>query len=162
MLHDTNQKRLKVLVDELLALPADKCSGVEKQVADFYASAMDEEAIEAAGIEPLLPVLAACDASSIEKDVTQVIAMLKAKFGVKVPISFGESPDKKQSEWSIGQIGQSGLGLPDRDYYTGTCIALSDTNHRRIRSLTPLAGCCCRRRQGRQEEGISCSHGDLV
>ena len=33
------------------------------------------------------------------------------------PFSFYESPDKKQSEWSIAQIGQGGIGLPDRDYY---------------------------------------------
>jgi putative endopeptidase len=104
-----------VLVDELEQKAG--CAGVEKKVADFFASAMDVAAIDAAGTAPLDPIFAACSAEAIAADVTQVCAILKSQFDVTVPFSFYESPDKKRSEWSIGQVGQSGLGLPDRDYY---------------------------------------------
>jgi len=115
ILHDLNQKRLKEMVDELES--KEGAQGTEKKVADYWATCMDEEAINKRGIEPLQPLLDAVQPEEIEKDVTAVFAQL-FKWGCSGVFSFYESPDKKQSEWSIGQIGQSGLGLPDRDYYT--------------------------------------------
>jgi len=115
ILHDLNQKRLKEMVDELGTKEGG--SGTEKKVADYWASAMDEAAIEAAGIEPLKPLLDAVSADEVKKDMTGVLAKLVLWGCGATPFSFYESPDKKQSEWSIAQIGQGGIGLPDRDYY---------------------------------------------
>jgi predicted metalloendopeptidase len=90
-----NQKRLKEMVDEL-GVKAD-ASGTEKKLADYWASAMDEAAIEAAGMAPLVPLLDAVSAEKIGSDLTgltEVLAKL-ILWGVgATPFSLYESPDK--------------------------------------------------------------------
>ena len=68
ILHDMNQKRLKEMVDELGAKEGG--TGTEKKVADYWASAMDEDGIEAAGVEPLKPLLDAVSAEEVGQDLT--------------------------------------------------------------------------------------------
>ena len=115
-LHDQNLSRLKELLGRLEA-PAKGSPAVtaEEKVAAFYAAANDEEAIEAAGVAPLQPVLATCALAASDK--TAAVAALHAEHGVNVFFATGEGPDDKNADWSIIQMHQGGLGLPDRDYY---------------------------------------------
>uniref|UniRef100_A0A6T7QPN1 Peptidase M13 C-terminal domain-containing protein n=1 Tax=Hanusia phi TaxID=3032 RepID=A0A6T7QPN1_9CRYP len=115
ILHEKNQQRLKDMVDELET--KEGCVGTEKKVADFWASCMDEEAIEKRGTEPLRALLEAVSEDKVREDLTAAVAKLTLSGVDSAPLSFYESPDKKKSEWSIGQLDQAGLGLPDRDYY---------------------------------------------
>mmetsp|Transcript_12124 Transcript_12124/g.22699 ORF Transcript_12124/g.22699 Transcript_12124/m.22699 type:complete len:595 (-) Transcript_12124:36-1820(-) len=84
---------------------------------------MDEESIEANGIEPLTPLLDACKKAVTAKSNHDTSALAKAlgelvhDFGVTSFFSIGVSPDNKDSNHSICQVSQGGLGLPDRDYY---------------------------------------------
>jgi hypothetical protein len=41
----------------------------------------------------------------------------QAEYGVSVFFGCDEGPDDKDSEWTLPQLCQAGLGLPDRDYY---------------------------------------------
>ena len=50
-------------------------------------------------------------------DPVTAIASLHSKFGVRALFSIYSSPDKKNSGHSLCSVSQSGLGLPDRDYY---------------------------------------------
>ena len=76
---------------------------------------MDEEAIETASKESLAELIAICSASSA--DPTAAVATLHSKYGVKALFAMYSSPDKKNSKHSLCTITQSGLGMPDRDYY---------------------------------------------
>ena len=89
---------------------------VEKMVGDFYASGMDEAAINAAGAKPLQSELDRIAAIKSSADVLQAIAHLQS-FGVGVGFRFGSQPDRKQSDREIASFGQGGLGLPERGYY---------------------------------------------
>ena len=71
--------------------------------------------MEQAGLTPLAPILATCDLAADDK--TAAVAKLHAEYGVNVFFATGEGPDDKKSEWTLVQLHQSGLGLPDRDYY---------------------------------------------
>jgi predicted metalloendopeptidase len=118
-LHDANLGRLKALLEGLKPpsgepTPAEQQS-VEDKVAAFWLSANDEGAIEQAGLVPLAPVLAACDLASTDK--TAAVAKLQAEYGVNVLFALGEGPDDRDSSWTLHQLSQAGLGLPDRDYY---------------------------------------------
>ena len=115
-LHDQNLTRLKGMLDELKR-PADgvQATSIEGKVAAFWAAANDEEAVEAAGIDPLQPALDACALAATDKSAC--VAKLHSQFGVNVFFSVGETVDNKDSERSILAFGQAGLGLPDRDYY---------------------------------------------
>ena len=116
-LHDANLTRLRNLLEGLTppANPGGVAETVEAKVAAYWASALDEDAVEAAGLKPLEPVLAACDLVSTDR--TAAVAKLHAEYGVNVLFSAGEGPDDKESSWCLLQLHQGGLGLPDRDYY---------------------------------------------
>jgi len=103
-LHDANLGKIRKLLE----------SSSDAKIRDFWAAALDEDAIEARGVEPLAPVLAACDLAAT--DPTAAVAQLHI-YGVGVIFGVGEGPDDEKSSWTLLQIGQGGLGLPDRDYY---------------------------------------------
>jgi putative endopeptidase len=101
-----------------------------QQVGDFYASAMDTAAIDAAGPGPLAPDLARIDAIGSADDLIQVVARLHHRLvappynpsgafgGSSTPLfSRNVQADQKSSETYILYLSQGGLGLPTRDYY---------------------------------------------
>jgi putative endopeptidase len=88
----------------------------ERKVADFYASGMDEKAIDAAGVKPLEPEFARIAAVRSPADLGEEIAHLQT-IGVSAPLSLGQMQDFKDSTRVIAIAGQGGLGLPNRDYY---------------------------------------------
>mmetsp|Transcript_14708 Transcript_14708/g.31952 ORF Transcript_14708/g.31952 Transcript_14708/m.31952 type:complete len:713 (+) Transcript_14708:123-2261(+) len=93
----------------------------EKKVALFYKAAMDEEAIESAGITPMLPLLELCAETANCKDDKVAFAKCLGKMAFKYAVtpffSIGAGPDNKNTEHSIAQVAQGGIRLLDRDYY---------------------------------------------
>jgi len=89
---------------------------IEQQVGDFYASGMDEAAIEAAGIAPLQPEFARLSGIKTMADVQASVARLH-RVAVNACFGFASEQDPKNSVMMISAGAQAGLGLPDRDYY---------------------------------------------
>jgi predicted metalloendopeptidase len=88
-----------------------------QKVGDFYASGMDEAGIQASGITPLKPLFARIDTVQDAASLAPVLAELH-RLGAFAGFYFGvEQDDKESSRYSM-LLAQSGLGLPDRDYYT--------------------------------------------
>jgi putative endopeptidase len=87
-----------------------------RKVADFYSSGMDEGAIEAAGVTPLQPEFARIQAIAGSGDLRAEFAHLQA-LGISAPFEIGQMQDFADSTQVIANSGQSGLGLPNRDYY---------------------------------------------
>ena len=85
-------------------------------IGDFYASCMDEAAIERAGIAPLKPYFKQIDNIGSVKDLQRQIAAMH-NMGIPVLFGFGAGPDLKNSTMNIANAGQGGLSLPNRDYY---------------------------------------------
>jgi predicted metalloendopeptidase len=88
-----------------------------QKVGDYYASGMNEKAIDAAKTKPLQDELAKIDAMKDRNDVLKEIAHLHM-MGVNALFNFGSSQDDKDSTHDIANALQGGLGMPDRDYYT--------------------------------------------
>jgi len=93
-----------------------KATGVEKLVGDFWATGMDEKAIEAQGIKPLNSRLAEIDGLTDGASVAQYLRDAAAR-GENALFGFGPSPDFKDSNVNIAYAFQGGLGLPDKAYY---------------------------------------------
>ncbi len=91
----------------------------EQKIGDFYASCMDETAIEAAGAKPLAPELASIEKIQNLSDLRAELTSLQTH-GVGALFAFGSQQDRKNSSEVIAGAFQGGLGLPDRDYYTKT------------------------------------------
>ncbi|KIA90506.1 M13 family metallopeptidase [Kaistella jeonii] len=89
---------------------------IEQKVGDFYASGMDTITIEKRGFEPIKPTLAKIDAI---RDIPSLMTFVadEIKVGNGSIMSFGVGPDDKNSSMNIAHSYQTGIGLPDRDYY---------------------------------------------
>jgi len=112
----------------------------EAKIADLYASFMAEDAIEAAGASPLTAPLRRIDAVT---SMDQLVGLLGgfARRGVDSLVSFEAESDPGDPSRYVMFIGQSGLGLPDEEYYrTDGYAAIREAYLAHIaRSLT-LAG----------------------
>lgn len=108
----------KIALHQILedAAKAEHRSQIEQQVGDFYASGMDEAAIEAAGIAPLQPELGRIARIATVADVQAGMARWH-RLKVNSGFYFSSEQDPKNSVMMIAAGGQAGLGLPDRDYY---------------------------------------------
>jgi putative endopeptidase len=91
-------------------------SAIEQKIGDYYGSCMDEATIEAKGIEPLQADLKAIAGLKSKKQISSEIALLHRK-GVNALFRAGSGADFKDASHEIAQVGQGGLGLPERDYY---------------------------------------------
>ena len=82
-------------------------------IGDFYASWMDEDTIEEAGLGPAEPHLAEISAIDDHDDAAARMASrdYPSIYGV------GILPDPQDPTVYAARSGQSGLGMPDREYY---------------------------------------------
>jgi putative endopeptidase len=92
---------------------------VQKLLGDFWASGLDEAAVEADGAKPIAPLLDRINAIKKGKDVPAAIAALH-QVGIPVAFNFGPDIDLKALDRHIGYFMQGGLGLPDPAFYTRT------------------------------------------
>ncbi|MEN9932770.1 MAG: hypothetical protein RIS17_1343, partial [Pseudomonadota bacterium] len=114
-LRDLSQERTRIIIEKAAASGGAPGSEAQK-VGDFFASFMDEAAIEAKGIAPLKPQLDAIAAIQTKGDYAELVGR-NFRLGVPGPVFMGVGPDRKNPDRFVVQAGQSGLGLPDRDYY---------------------------------------------
>ena len=91
----------------------------EQKIGDYYASCMNTAEIEKAGTAPLDAMFKEIDSITDAKSVAPVVASLQLQ-GVDAFFGFGSGSDFKNSSLNIAQVAQSGLGMPDRDYYLKT------------------------------------------
>ena len=87
-----------------------------KKIGDYYATCMDETAINAKGAAPLDPLQKKIAALTSVNGLAPLVAELHA-IGVTVFFSFGAEADFKDASVEMAIADQGGLGLPDRDYY---------------------------------------------
>ncbi len=88
----------------------------ERKVGDFYASYMDEAAIEAKGLAPIKPQLDAIAAIKTSADLARAFAAANEGFGT-APFGLYVNADAKDPDSYAAYLVQSGLGMPDRDYF---------------------------------------------
>ena len=114
-LRDNAEDDVKAIIEEAAA--ADNAPGSDAQkVGDFYNSYMDMETRNARGVEPLQPEFAKIDAISSYDDLAKWFAYAD-KVGFDAPFGLYVNNDAKQADQYAIYAWQSGLGLPDREYY---------------------------------------------
>ncbi|HWR86202.1 MAG TPA: M13-type metalloendopeptidase [Rhodoglobus sp.] len=88
----------------------------ERKVGDLYASFMDEERVEAAGAEPLRPLLEQTEAVASVADVLTTAGRLE-RGGASGFFQLFVDNDPGDPERYLVFFEQGGLGLPDESYY---------------------------------------------
>jgi endothelin-converting enzyme/putative endopeptidase len=108
ILVDEAERQVREIVEDPAA-----SGSTGRQVADFYASWIDEKAIEARGAAALKPYLDKVAAVRTRSDLIR----LWAAPGYTAPVGLGILPDPADPTRYVAAAGQGGLGLPNRDYY---------------------------------------------
>lgn len=115
-LRQANDDLLNQALRELADKPALQTTPGLKLIAAYYASGMDEAAIEARGLSSVAPLLNRIDALQRREDLPALLALL-ARGGVAAPLAYSVQPDRKDTRRNLLGLSQAGLGLPDRDDY---------------------------------------------
>lgn len=115
-LADRNRAVLRSILEETSAKSDWPKGSVRQKVGDFFASGMDEAAIEKAGTKPLEPWLAKIDGVKSGAELPRLLAGLHGR-RLAAGYGFFVTQDPKESTRYVAALGQGGLGLPDRDYY---------------------------------------------
>ena len=115
ILEEQSRAHVREILDEAARAKAPPGSNARK-MGDYYASFMDEAAIERLGAGPLQPQLAAI--ATIRDYAALAAAFGHAlRDGAAVPFNLAVFSDLKNPDLSVGYLEQGGLCLPDRDYY---------------------------------------------
>lgn len=116
-LYDENRKQIRAMLEQAAA--AGGASGsMEQKLGDYYSSGMDSVAIDKLGAAPLKPMLSKIDAVKDYKELMTIVADIIAAGGNDGLISMQVGADEKNSSMNILNLYQSGLSLPEKDYYT--------------------------------------------
>jgi putative endopeptidase len=124
------------------SLPADAPAGsIARKVGDYYRAYLDADAIERAGVGPAQPGLEAIAGARTHADIARLMG--RPDLGLKAPLRVAITTDQKNPDRYIVFVTQSGLGMPDRDYYLKddpVYAALRDKYRAHIERMLALAG----------------------
>src|SRR5262252_11086974 len=110
------ERSLQQLREILEDRPKDSPAGSNPQkLGDFYRAYLDTDAIDRAGLAPARPGLDAIAAAKTHEDLARLMG--RPDLRLTAPLGFGIAPDEKDPDHYMVLIGQSGMGMPDRDYY---------------------------------------------
>lgn len=113
-LAELSRVRVQAIIDEVSKMDNEQGSS-EQKIADIYRGFMNTETINAVGLTPLTDELAKIDAIENRNDLSEYMGY--ADIYSAAPLGMFVYIDQKKSDEHIVYMGQSGLGLPNRDYY---------------------------------------------
>jgi len=128
VLDDLSRDRTKTLIEESAQDP-------NSRIGATYASFMDEAAIEAKGLAPFTPWLTEIRAVRSKTALPKLYADA-SRYGIGTPFGGFVGQDDKAPDQYILQMFQSGLGMPDRDYYLSKDAKLVETRGKYLTHLT--------------------------
>ncbi len=112
---EENRTRLRT-INENAAKEEAAPGSTSQKIGDFWKTAMDTATIEKNGLKPLQPWFEKINSINDLKSLSNVIAQLD-KIGASSIIGNYIGQDAKNSDVIALQFWQTGLGLPEREYY---------------------------------------------
>ncbi len=137
VLDEQNQIVIKKILETAAENSTHTTDPTLQKVGDFYFSGMDIAAINATGITPLQPEFDRIQTIQTLNDLQHTVTHLH-QIGVDALFSFGQMQDFKDSNNVIGVASQSGLSLPDRDYYLKNDAKSQQIRHAYIQHVTNM------------------------
>ncbi|WP_205730338.1 M13 family metallopeptidase [Cyclonatronum proteinivorum] len=114
----------------------------QQKIGDMFRAFMNTDLLEQLRLEPLSPQLAQIDELESHADLAGLWGYFQ-RYRAGIPISLFVGQDPQQSDRYITSGSQSGLGLPDRDFYLNDddrSLALLEAYRTYIQTLWELAG----------------------
>lgn len=113
VLADQAEKRVRAIIEN--AANDENPTADEKRIGDFYNAYLNTDRIEELGISPIQGDLDRIRAAQSKEDILNLMA--DPSLGLAAPVSPYVYIDAKQNDEYIVYLTQSGLSLPNRDYY---------------------------------------------
>ncbi|HEY6970973.1 MAG TPA: M13 family metallopeptidase [Candidatus Angelobacter sp.] len=135
-LAEYNRQTLHEILEKA-AVNNPKRDPITQKIGDFYASCMDEQAVNAKGSAPLKPLLDRINAATSKDQLMDTIGYLHAT-GINALFGFGAQPDLHNASVEIAGVSQGGLGLPDRDYYLKDDAKSKETREKYLAHVTNM------------------------
>ena len=140
-LYELNRLHLKQILEEA-AVPSPSRTPNEQKIGDEYSSCMDTATVNKLGIAPLKPELDRIAALKSSAELPALLAHLHS-IGVNAFFSMRAQPDFADATTETPYYSASGLGLPERDYYTRTDAKSVEQRQQyvaHVRKMFALAG----------------------
>ena len=116
VLVDQAQEQLRAIIEAAANDTSAPVGSDERKLGDLYASYMDESRLARLGLSPLEPLLTRIEAIAEKRELPGLMVDLE-RIGVTVPFELSIDQDSRRSTEYAAGLYQSGLGMPDRDYY---------------------------------------------
>jgi len=113
---ETSKDKLRDILESASDDKTAPAGSTTRLIGDYYGACMDESRVNARGMDPIKPWFAKIDAAGNIGALQHVIAEMNDIL-IQVPFAFGSQQDFHKPSWVLADLGASGLGLPDRDYY---------------------------------------------
>ena len=115
-LRENAQKDVRALVEEVSAAENVEPGSATQKIRDYYNAYMDSEKPNELGIEAIRAELDEIAAIETTDDLFRAFVTLGV-YGVDSPLAAGVFSDMKDPNTNVVYIVESGITLPDRDYY---------------------------------------------
>jgi putative endopeptidase len=135
-LEEGNLAILRGILDKAAAGGAER-DAINQKIGDFYGACMDEKAVDARGIAPLKPELARIAEANDKNALIGVIAH-DHLIGANTLFDFDVAADLHDAKMDIANLDQSGLTLPDRDYYLKDDAKMTEIRKHLVEYATQL------------------------
>ena len=141
ILNEENKAKLLNIVKELVSDPALEPGSNEDKIRKYFLSGLDTTKRNEEHLNGLSGLLAEVDAADRHEDILHLFGEL-APLGVRTPISFFIGADRKNSTMNAVYAYQSGINLPDRDYYLLDNDRFKTTRQAYVEHVDRLMGMC--------------------
>ena len=108
-----SENRVHAILEDAAGRPG---ADADRKTGAYYTAFMDEARVEQLGAKPLQPDLDRIRAAASKAELAQIMGASNLGLGASL-FGLRIAPDAKDPAHYAVYIGQSGLGLPDRDYY---------------------------------------------
>ena len=126
-----SEARQRAIIEEMAARSDLGPDSVARKIGAFFASLTDQSLVEGKGVAPIEDTLA--HIAAIDSGESLAAAFGAAQLlGIDAPLAVGVVQDPGAADRYVPYIWQSGIALPDRDYYLR-----DDEKFRKIRAAYP-------------------------
>ncbi len=116
ILDDETQQQVRELIEAVAKTTGAAAGSPAQKVGDFYRTYVDLETRDQLGVAPIQSLVDEVSATDSLESLSRVMGNLH-RYGIATPIGLYVSVDARNSDRYIPYVDQSGLTLPDRDYY---------------------------------------------
>jgi putative endopeptidase len=115
-LADTAEAQVRQIITDLADQDPAALDEDGRKIAALFASFMDEEAIEARGLDPIAPLIDAIEALRDPRELADFLGRFERSGGHGLFGWYVDTDDRNSDRYLV-QVSQGGLGLPDESYY---------------------------------------------